>query len=140
MRRRLVLAVLGAGCGNVQNPPDATPSPDADVLGSLRQGCVVMEHMDEAGWTGAAGEVRDDCGGDNPGTLMGTANTVANGVRGRAGSFAGNGCIQIADTAALHAAAGLTLSAGVFPTAPNGLDANGGITKPVDIGVHSAHS
>jgi MSHA biogenesis protein MshQ len=131
----------GAGCGKVENPTaDAPKVADAPDLGTLRQGCVVMLHMDEPQWSGAPGEVLDDCGGDDRGTLMGTASTVPNGVRGRAGSFAGTGCIQIADSPALRAAGSLTMSAWVLPTAQDGDLAYGVISKRLDMASMSAYS
>lgn len=123
--------VLWAGCGNVDDPgpPDAPPPPDL-LTGTLRNGCVLALHMDEAAWSGASGEVKDDCGNDNPGTLVGQGNTVADGVRGRAGSFSGNACVDIPDADTLHGTTGLTLSAWILPTKLNhGSDANGIISK-----------
>jgi hypothetical protein len=134
------LAVLGAlaACGTVAAPSDA-PSADSD-LGTLRNGCALLEHMDEAAWTGATGEVRDDCGGDNNGTALGGITTVAGGVRGRAGSFDGNGCIEIADAPALHASTGLTISAWVNPTSLDAADAFGIVSKRIDTGNQAAYS
>jgi MSHA biogenesis protein MshQ len=139
-RRLLALAVLlaigasgaAAGCGNVRDPgpPDAPPPPDV-LTGTLRTGCVLALHMDETSWSGASGEVMDDCGGDNPGSVVGQGtNTTANGVRGRAGSFSGSGCIDVQDADALHGSAGLTFSAWILPTKLNhGDGANGVISK-----------
>jgi hypothetical protein len=127
------------GCGSVSNStPDAAPggpTPDPDVLGgTLRTGCVLALHMDEASWSGAAGEVLDDCGNDNAGTASGTSSTVASGVHGRAGNFTGDGCIDIPDAAALHGTTGLTLSAWLFPTQLDGgvNNANGLLSKRND--------
>src|SRR5262245_35072299 len=131
MRRKLVLAALCAGCGNVGDPaPDAPPVPDV-LTGTLRTGCVLALHMDEAAWAGAQGEVKDDCGNDNPGTLVGSGGaTVSGGVRGRAGSFSGTACIDIPDADALHGTTGLTLSAWILPTKLNhGGNATGVISK-----------
>jgi hypothetical protein len=141
MQRQLLLLAIVAGCGNVAPPSVDAPMGTTDLLsGTLRQGCVVALHMDEAAWTGAAGEVHDDCGNDNPGTVTGAANTVANGVKGRAGSFSGSACIDIPDAAALHGATGLTLSAWIFPTALNGVDSNGVISKRVEMGNQSEYN
>src|SRR5262249_12083904 len=128
MQRQLLVLALCAGCGNVRDPGPPDAPPPAELLtGTLRTGCVLALHMDEAAWTGAAGEVKDDCGNDNPGTVIGQGTTtVASGVRGRAGSFSGNACIDIPDAAALHGTTGLTLSAWILPTKLNhGNDANG---------------
>lgn len=141
MQRSLVLLAIVAGCGNVENPSADAPVGTTDLLsGTLRQGCVLALHMDEASWSGATGEVRDDCGNDNPGTVKGSANTVANGVKGRAGSFSGNACIDIADAPALHGTTGLTLSAWIFPTALNGMDSNGVISKRLAMGSQSEYN
>src|SRR5215203_4104243 len=117
MHRRLLVLAICAGCGNVKDtPPDAAPMPEL-LTGSLRNGCVLALHMEEAGWSGVRDEVADDCGNDNAGTVVGSGTTtVANGVRGRAGSFSGSGCIDISDAAALHGATGLTLIAWILPT------------------------
>src|SRR5438552_3506518 len=137
MRRQLVLLALCAGCGNVNGPgspdgqtsSDASPVPEA-LTGSLLTGCVLALHMDEAAWTGASNEVKDACGNDNPGTLVGQGNTVPNGAHGRAGSFSGNACIDIPNAESLHGTTGLTLSAWILPTKLNhGSDANGIISK-----------
>ena len=70
MQRWLVALALTAGCGTVQNPGPPDGAPPVDLLsGTLRNGCVLALHMDEASWTGASGEVKDDCGNDNPGTV-----------------------------------------------------------------------
>jgi hypothetical protein len=133
----VVLGALAA-CGSVSAPTDGS-SADSD-LGALRTGCVVMEHMDEASWTTTAGDVRDDCGGDNNGTISGSLTTVAGGVRGRAGSFDGSGCIEIPDAPALHASTGLTISAWVKPSSLDAVDAFGIVSKRVDTGNQSAYS
>jgi hypothetical protein len=141
MHRQLLLLAAVAGCGNVAPPTADAPVGSTDLLsGTLRQGCVVALHMDEASWSGATGEVRDDCGNDNPGTVKGSANTVANGAKGRAGSFSGNACIDIPDAPALHGAAGLTLSAWILPTALNSVDSNGVISKRVAMGNESEYN
>jgi hypothetical protein len=137
MRRQLVLLAVFAGCGSVNGPgtPDGQTTLDAppvtEVLtGSLRTGCVLALHMDEASWSGISGEVKDACGNDNPGTLIGQGNTVPNGAHGRAGSFSGNACIDIPNAETLHGTTGLTLSAWILPTKLNhGSDANGIISK-----------
>jgi hypothetical protein len=131
MKRWLVALAITAGCGEVQSPvPDGAPPVDL-LGGTLRNGCVLALHMDEAAWSGAAGEVKDDCGNDNAGTVVGQGTTtVASGVRGRAGSFSGNGCVDIPDAASLHGTTGLTISAWILPTKLNNGDgANGVVSK-----------
>src|SRR5689334_6399627 len=131
MQRWLVALAICAGCGNVKDPGIDAPPLRELLTGTLRNGCVLALHMDEPLWTGAAGEVRDDCGNDNPGTVVGTGtNTTSSGVVGRAGSFSGSGCIDIADAAALHGTTGLSFSAWILPTKLNhGDGANGVISK-----------
>ncbi|HET7503897.1 MAG TPA: LamG domain-containing protein [Kofleriaceae bacterium] len=131
MQRWLLLAAILAGCGNVQSPATDGPPPRDLLTGTLRNGCVVALHMDEESWTGAPGEVKDDCGNDNPGTVNGQGTTtVAGGVSGRAGSFSGAACIDIPDATTLHGTTGLTLSAWILPTRlNNGDNANGVISK-----------
>src|SRR3954463_15358909 len=121
MHRRLVVLALTPGRGARRVPPPPGDGPPAvDCLdGTPREGCVMALHMDEPSWSGAPGEVHDACGSNN-GTVMGSANTVANGVHNRAGSFSGNACITVADAPSLHGTTGLTLSAWILPTALNG--------------------
>jgi MSHA biogenesis protein MshQ len=141
MQRWLLVPALVAGCGNVATPTADAPAGTTDLLsGTLRQGCVLALHMDESAWTGSAGEIHDDCGNDNPGTLNGAANTVPNGAQGRAGSFSGNACIDIEDATTLHGTTGLTLSAWILPTALNGMDANGVISKRIAMGNQSEYN
>jgi Concanavalin A-like lectin/glucanases superfamily len=132
MLRWFLLAAICAGCGSVNDPgpPDAPPPPEL-LTGTLRDGCVLALHMEEAAWSGVTGEVLDDCGNDNPGTVVGQGTTtVASGVRGRAGNFSGSGCIHIPDDADLHGATGLTFSAWILATKLNhGDGANGVISK-----------
>src|SRR5262245_13565483 len=137
MRRWLFLLAFTGACGKVTS---ATDAPIDVPPGTLLEGCVLMLHMDEPQWTGAAGEVLDDCGGDNRGTLSGSASTVAGGVRGRAGSFAGTACIQVADAPELRASAALTMSAWVLPTALDGDLAFGVISKRIDMANMSAYN
>jgi len=156
MQRQLLLLAILVGCGNVQGsaPVDgASPSPGSDsgaesdptdvLRGTLRNGCVLALHMDEAAWSGAAGEVADDCGGDNPGSVSGLGtSTVDSGVHGRAGRFTGDGCIDIANASALHGTTGLTLSAWILPTVLDGgvNNANGVISKRTDSKVDSEYN
>jgi len=136
--RGLVVVGALAGCGQVAAPADDAP-PDAD-LGALLNGCALLEHMDEPAWSGVAGEVKDACGDDDNGTALGGVTTVDGGVRGRAGNFDGNGCIELGDAASLHASTGLTISAWVNPSGLNAIDANGIVSKRIDTGIDASYS
>ncbi|MCW5802296.1 MAG: LamG domain-containing protein [Deltaproteobacteria bacterium] len=145
MTGRLALAlVCTAGCRQLLGIDDAieddAPMPDAGEEPTLSTGCAVIAHMDEPAWTGAKGEVIDECGGDNHGTADMGLTTVAGGVRGRAGSFNGTGCVRIDDAPVLHATRGLTMSAWIKPAALNGVDAFGIVSKRIDTGVMSAYN
>lgn len=143
MRRQLLLLAICASCGSVNDPPPPDSAPPPDLLtGTLRNGCVLALHMDEASWSGAPGEIGDDCGNDNPGTLVGQGTTtVDNGARGRAGNFSGSACIDIPDAEMLHGTTGLTLSAWILPTKLNhGEDANGVISKRTRGGFENEYS
>jgi hypothetical protein len=136
MWRRLVpLLAIASGCGSVRAPGDGA----VDDLGTLRESCAVMLRMDEASW-GGPGSVIDACPGHHDGTPSGTIATTAEGVRGRAGRFGGDGCIEIADAPDLRAASGLTMSAWVLPTALNDIDAYGVISKRVDMVTDSSYN
>lgn len=138
--RGLVALMLVAGCGQVADPP-----PDVgqrDLLEGFRGGCVLALHMDEASFSGAAGEVIDDCGGDNPGSIDGSVVAMPGaGVRGGALSFPGNGCITIPDATQLHGVTGLTLSAWINPSAlKNGNNADGLISKRTGTNMDAEYS
>jgi hypothetical protein len=138
--RWLALA-LGAvaACGSVSTPIDAA-GPDADLLGSLRAGCVLMAHMDETVWTNAPGEVRDDCGGDNNGTAIGGITTTDDAIRGRSGLFDGNGYIEVPTASALDASTAITISAWFKATALDDQTAFGIVSKRTDTGIDQAYS
>lgn len=89
--------------------------------------------MEEPAWTGTVGEVRNSCDGGNPGTAVQGAARVDDAIRGRVGEFpAPSGCIRIANTPALHASTGLTLSAWIYPLGLDGLNPYGVIAKRTD--------
>lgn len=127
-----------AGLTDVVTPSDAADRPDADP--GLLAGCVVRERMEEAAWTGAAGEVVDSCGGDDNGTAGGGAQVVTDPIRGRVGSFPSTpACIVITDRPALRATDGVTMSAWVRTTQyPGG--AYGLVSKRVNYGAESAYN
>src|SRR5512139_2696744 len=133
MQRQLVVLAIAAGCGNVQPPPDAPPDID------LMQGCVLKAAMDEASWA-APGSAVNACG-TGAGSVTGTgATTIVDATRGRVGSFSNDACLEFASTDALHGTTGLTLSAWIRPTALNGEDSNGVISKRADKAVEAEYS
>jgi hypothetical protein len=144
-RSSSALAALALGaCGHiafdsVEREPDAPPAPppDADLL---MRDCVLRLQMDEPAWTGAPGEVVDACGGDDNGAAQNGATTVANSVRGRAGSFDEPMCVLIPDSLRLRASAALTLSAWVYPTGLDTVNELGIISKRVDFQVKAEYS
>jgi hypothetical protein len=95
----------------------------------LRDGCVLLLHMDEAKWTNDPGSVVDDSGAQNHGTTTGSIQTTANGRFGRAGLFDGSGWISVADSASLHASTELTISAWILPAELNASFWPGIVTK-----------
>lgn len=100
------VAICAVGCGEVERTDP------------LAQGCALHLAMDEASWSGAPGEVRDACGGDDPGTARPGVSTVANGARGRAAQLTKRAdCIDVADSPRLRPAGELTVSAWVRPSA-----------------------
>lgn len=108
----LALGALGtAACGNVEDPDP------------LIQRCAVYLTMDQEGWKGSAGEVLDECGGDDHGIARAGVTTVPNGTRGRAASFPDrNGCIDIPDSVRLRPTDSLTLSAWILPKGLTNVD------------------
>lgn len=112
MAAATLVAAVGAvsgGCGQVDEPDP------------LAQDCAFYAAMDEESWSGAIGEVRDSCGGDDPGTARPGVTTVPNGRRGRAGSFpTREACIEVPDSPRLRPSSALTMSAWVMPTALDG--------------------
>lgn len=128
-----------AACGRVGY--DA--STDAGVDASREQllaGCAVYLPLDEAAWTGAAGEVTDVCGGHH-GRAVGGATTVDDLERGRVGVFPGGaGCVVIADQPSLHPSTALTLSAWLRPTGLDGDQEYGIISKRRDYLVDTVYS
>ncbi|MFM2416080.1 MAG: hypothetical protein RL385_803 [Pseudomonadota bacterium] len=111
---------IDAGPGDAGStvPGDAGSTVPADA-GSLGDGGVTAAaagpslrfHLDEAQWTDASAGVRDSSEFGNHGTVVGTANTVAEGRFGRAGQFDGASWIEVPDAPSLRPSAGLTVSA-----------------------------
>jgi hypothetical protein len=114
-----------AGLPDTAVPPVDGPRPDAPPARVDLRGCVLHLGMDEAQWTGALGEVVDDCGTPNSGQATGGVTTAPSGMVGRAASFVGAGCVRIENHAELHATTELTMAAWLFPTAAT--DGNTGL-------------
>jgi hypothetical protein len=83
---------------------------DAGILQDL----VLLLHMDEPSWSGA-GAVTDSSGHGNAGTVMGTVTPSTQGKFGGAGSFGGNGYINVPNSSSLQATNALTYAAWVYP-------------------------
>lgn len=129
MQRQLLVLAIAGGCGSVQATPDGPPGPPTI---DLSRGCVLKALMDEGSWAGTGRPVLSACG-TGTGGLTGTgASTVMDPERGRVGSFSGNACVDFANDDTLHGTTGLTMSAWVRPTALNGVDSNGVISKRID--------
>lgn len=137
MQRWLVALAITAGCGSVQNPgpPDGSP-PAID----LARGCALKAQMDETSWPSSGSPVLNSCGGSGGRITGAGAMPAIDSVRGRVGSFSGTACVDFVSSAALHGTTGLTMSAWVRPTALNGVDSNGVITKRLDRSVQSEYS
>ncbi|HET9624640.1 MAG TPA: LamG domain-containing protein [Kofleriaceae bacterium] len=142
MKRRLLSLVVVVGsaltaaiaaCGNARSAaPDA--GPDAPPAVDLDRGCIYRAKLDETAWGATGKPVGDACGNDL-GAITGSAATPVNdATRGRVGAFSGSACIDIANSSALHATTQLTMSAWIRPTALNGVDSNGIISKRTDRG------
>jgi hypothetical protein len=126
------LAVVG--CGGTDDIAQPTPTPTVSLAN-----LVLLMHFEEAGWSGAAGEVVDSSGLANNGTAVGGARIVAEGKFGRAGSFDTYTGVRIADTAYLRPTDQLTVSAWVNPTAGVN-DYRGIVAKRVQYGEKNAYT
>jgi hypothetical protein len=148
MTRQLYLLALCVGCGEVQPPssPDGGPGTDGGSdtgpTIDLARGCALKAQMDETSWPTTGSPVINSCGtGGSGGHLTGTgAAPATDSVRGHVGGFSGNACVDFTSTPALHGTTGLTMSAWVKPTALNGQDSNGVITKRDDRMVKSEYA
>jgi hypothetical protein len=145
----LLTMLAAAGCGgdgpsvpNTPNttptaPPTATPVPLPPPVSNAD--LVLLVHMDEAAWSGAASEVSDASGLAHHGTAVGGATTAA-GRFGRAGSFPGGaGCVTVPDRADLRPDDALTISVWMNPNAV-GREALGVIAKRVSFLEDSAYA
>ena len=137
MHRLLLVVAVAAGCGDVKALPDAPvappgpPPPDAAPVVDLTRGCVMRALMDEASWLSVRQPVANACG-SRAGSVTGTRADTVDSDRGRVGDFSGDGCVQFPNAPELHGTTGLTMSAWVRPTALDGVNSNGVITKRID--------
>jgi hypothetical protein len=100
---------------------------------------VLLMHMDEAAWGGAANEVGDASGLAHHGTAVAGA-TTAVGRFGRAGSFPGGaGCVTVPDRADLRPDDELTISLWMNPNAVGQTDL-GVIAKRISFLQDSAYA
>lgn len=106
---------------------------------SLLEGCVLLLHMDEASWSGAASEVVDASGLGNAGTAIGGATTLDDPTRGRVGHFSAGACVRVPDAASLDASSAVTMSAWVHPIGLDGSAAFGIVSKRTDFDVDDAY-
>ena len=148
-RAILLMTVLtAAGCGgdSPSNPnPNPTPSPTAAPTPApvpppvSNADLVLLMHMDEAAWSGAANEVGDTSGLAHHGTAVAGATTAA-GRFGRGGSFPGGaGCVTVPDRADLRPDDALTLSLWMNPNAVGQTDL-GVIAKRISFLQDSAYA
>ena len=151
LRARFVPALallLAAACGgdSPSGPgpnPSPTPTPGGGTPPAVSSaGLVLLMHMDEAAWTGAANQVIDSSGSGHHGASVGssTTNTAAGGRFGRAGSFpGGTGCVMVPDRADLRPDSALTISVWMNPNGV-GAPALGVIAKRDNFLVNSAYA
>jgi len=95
----------------------------------LLANCSLLLHMDEAAWSGTAGEVRDASGSDNHGTPMLGATTSATAKFGNAGLFGGEGYVTVDSANDLHVLGAFSVAAWIYPTFLDGSRAPGIIAK-----------
>ncbi len=140
---------LGGGCGRIGFESMGSDVGDASLdsgsldSGSLDSGilvgCSLRLEMEEAVWTGAAGEVGDSCGA-NHGTATNGAIAVTDPTRGRVGKFVGGtSCVTVPDAPSLRMSSALTASAWIRPNilSPNSF---GVISKRRSFGSGSEYS
>jgi hypothetical protein len=120
---------------------DASAVADDGGLSPLAGSCSLIMTMDEAQWSGVAGEVGDSCGHNN-GTPVGAMlpTTVSGGHFGRAGSFHAGGCVKIADDPGLRSPTTLTMAAWVRPDGGTDGRPLGIFSKRVDDGVDGQYT
>ncbi len=123
----LATALLLAGCGGSDGEAQPTPTP---IVSSTD--LVLLMHFEEAGWTGATGEVVDSSGLGNNGTAVGGARVVAEGKFGRAGQFDEGTGVRIGDVAALRPTSQLTVSAWIRPASTGANTYRGIVAKRVN--------
>jgi hypothetical protein len=145
----LTMAVTAAGCGgdspSVPSTPNTTPTPTPTATPAplpppvSNADLVLLMHLDEAAWSGAANEVGDTSGLGHHGTAVAGATTAA-GRFGRAGSFPGGaGCVAVPDRSDLRPSDALTISVWMNPNAV-GREALGVIAKRVSFLEDSAYA
>lgn len=126
-RAVFLMAVLTAAACGGDSPsgpnPNPTPSPTAAPTPApvppavSNADLVLLMHMDEAAWSGAANEVGDTSGLGHHGSAVAGATTAA-GRFGRAGSFPGGaGCVTVPDRADLRPDDALTIALWMNPNA-----------------------
>lgn len=145
-RSLLACVLLLSACGDSPSGPGPNPTPTPSSGGTppavSASGLVLLMHMDEPAWSGAANEVIDSSRLGHHGRSVGSGTTTTSpaGRFGRAGSFpGGTGCVTVADRSELRPGSALTISAWLQPTGV-GAEALGVIAKRVSFLVESAYA
>ncbi len=94
-------------------------------------GNVALYHLNEASWTGAAGEVKDSSGLNNHGAAVGDAGVTKSGIFSGAGAFSEESCVLIPDAPSLRPTTSVTYAAWFASRAPN-VASQGIISKRID--------
>jgi len=102
------------GTGGTGGSAGSAGSGTGGVGGSLRDGCVLLLHLDEADWSTGPGTVRDASGQANHGTAVGGVIPTADGRFGGAAALGGDGWIEVNDQPSLQVSRALTVSAWVW--------------------------
>jgi photosystem II stability/assembly factor-like uncharacterized protein len=96
------------GSGRIEALSDGSPWPSSGGIGNSDAG---YWKLDEDGWTGAAGEVKDSSVNANHGRAYNGPTTTWDAKRGKAGYFDGvNDYVEIPNSASLQVAGDMTLS------------------------------
>lgn len=91
---------------------DASVVPEASTtVSSLTVDRALLLHLDETQFALTPGEIRDQSGLSNHGTVKGSGLTAGAGRFGTSLAMSGTGWVEVADAPSLHASSGMTVSA-----------------------------